>query len=113
MKFRVKTHSVIDLITNSSTEMFVDYSNSIEPIKELVNEFLSMQAVNLPGAKAPLTCDDIFELKIVDPYTGEKWINDGENASELEFTVINPKYEKLAALIKKVLFSAETSEYQC
>ena len=105
-KFKLNVHSVIDLITNSSTEMFVDYSGSIEPVKELVNEFLKAEG-------STLHCDDIFEIKLIDTYTDEEWDEDSEGPSEIQFTVINEKYENLAKLIEGVLFSAETREYMC
>ena len=38
----VKLHSFIDLITNSSTEIFINRIGAIEPLKELVDEFLKM-----------------------------------------------------------------------
>jgi len=106
MKFIVKTHSVIDLITNSSTEMFIDYSGSIDHIKELVNYILSSEGV---------TCDDVFELKIVNSYTGEDWEEDEyqEDPSELKFIVKDEKYEKLAKLVENVLTSGESKEYMC
>ena len=109
MEFRVKTHSVIDLITNSSTEMFIDYSGSIDHIKELVNYILELRG------HMQLTCDDIFELKIVNSYTGEDWDDDEyqEDPSELKFIVKDEKYEKLAKLVENVLTSGETKEYMC
>ena len=107
MKFKVKVHSVIDLITNSSTEMFVDYSDSIDHIKELVDEILELQG-------SPLTCDDIFDLKIVSQYAEEDYEGSlEEDPTELEFTVKNDKYQRLARLIKKVLDSGELNEYLC
>ena len=109
MEFIVKTHSVIDLITNSSTELFIDYSGSIDHIKELVNYVLKMDG------QLKLTCDDIFEIKIVDSYTGEDWEETEyqENPSELKFIVKDSKYEKLAKLVENVLTSGESAEYSC
>jgi hypothetical protein len=107
MKFNVSVHSVIDLITNSSTEMFIDYSGSIDHIKELVNEILVMQG-------SSLTCDDIFHLKIVSQYADEDYEgNLNEDPTELEFIVKDPAYEKLAKLIKTVLDSGDLNEYMC
>ena len=39
---KLNIHSVIDLITNSSTEIFINCSNSIEPTKELLTELLTL-----------------------------------------------------------------------
>ena len=106
--FKVKVHSVIDLITNSSTEIFVDYSGSIDHIKELVNYILQLHG------HMQLTCDDVFEMKIVSQYEDEDYEgNLDEDPTELVFTVKDPKYEKLGKLIEKVLYSAESREYMC
>lgn len=53
----IKLHSVIDLITNSSTEIFVKSENSLEPCKELINELLKVWE---PGK----TWEDIFDIRI-------------------------------------------------
>jgi len=97
--FKLSVHSVIDLITNSSTEIFVDFSNSIKPVKELVNEFLKVQ-------ESDKTCDDIFDIRIENAVQGE-------DPGELVFTVKDSEYSDLARLIEKVLFSVETNEYYC
>jgi len=57
MKDKIEIHSVIDLITNSSTEIFVHSESSIEPVKELLNEFLKLIGNNK-------TCDDVFEITL-------------------------------------------------
>ena len=107
MKFKVKVHSVIDLITNSSTEMFVDYSDSLEHIKELVDEILHLQG-------STFRCDDVFEIKVVSTYADEDYPgNLDEDPTEVEFIVKDPEYTKLARLIKNVLGSAEVNEFMC
>ena len=50
-------HSVIDLITNSSTEIFVNSKNSLEPAKELLNELLKIEG-------SDKTCDDVFDVSL-------------------------------------------------
>lgn len=54
---KIPMHSIIDLITNSSTEIFVHSENSLKPCKELINEFLKITG-------SDKTCDDMFDLSI-------------------------------------------------
>ena len=116
MKFTVALHSVIDLITNSSTEMFMDFSGSIEPIKDLVNEFLKING-------SDKTCDDVFNMTIIpswaedDPDEWEeykdKWTDDGESSTVLHIETKDPEFEQLGNLIRNLLDSVESSEYMC
>jgi len=48
---------MIDLITNSSTEIFINSSKSIEPAKELLSELLKL-------AGSYKTCDEVFEVSL-------------------------------------------------
>ncbi len=59
MKLRetVRIHSAIDLITNSSTEIFVKSRSSVEPAKELLAELLKVQGIEKP-------VDEIFNVTI-------------------------------------------------
>lgn len=55
----IRVHSFVDIITNSSSEIFVEANqNTINNVKNLVNSLLS-----LAGSKS--TCDDLFELELV------------------------------------------------
>jgi hypothetical protein len=54
---RIPVHSQIDLITNSSTEIFVHSENSIEPAKELLSELLKLYG-------SDQKVDDVFTLSI-------------------------------------------------
>ena len=57
--------SVSDIITNSSSEVFMVYSdNSFKQIKELVNAILSINSEN------KYTFDDLFEVKA---HMDEEW----------------------------------------
>lgn len=58
----VKLHSLIDLITNSSTEIFVHSDDSIEPAKDLLNEFLKLNGSNQKW-------DEVFEISLVEDET--------------------------------------------
>lgn len=39
--FTLKMHSVVDLITNSSSVIYTDYTNTVEAVKDLMSEILS------------------------------------------------------------------------
>ena len=118
MKIVVAAHSVIDLITNSSTEMFIDFSGSIEPLKELINEFFKASGVDK-------TCDDVFKLSIRPVWWNdtnymeeteedfENWEEDGESETILHIETLDDSYEHFGELIKKFIESAETNEYSC
>ena len=50
----MKIHSIVDVITNSSTVIYTYQDNSIEPAKELVNEMLKLLGIT------DKTADDVF-----------------------------------------------------
>jgi hypothetical protein len=54
----IKLHSVIDIITNSSTEIFTRSGGCDTLLAELVNEFLKTFEINN-------TCDEIFQMLIL------------------------------------------------
>ena len=54
MIIRIKTHSVVDLITNSSTSIFTWYNGSDTACREMVNEFIKAFDIK------DVTFDDIF-----------------------------------------------------
>ena len=96
--FILNIHSFIDVITNSSTEIFIDYSRSIRPCKEMINEMLKTFGVEQ-------SCDDIFEVKLINE-------NDECSPAMLMITIKDAKYARLASLIKKFLESGEAIEFQ-
>ena len=51
---KLKLHSVVDVITNSSTVIYTYQSGSIAPTKELVNEMLKLSGIT------DKTADDVF-----------------------------------------------------
>lgn len=66
-QLRIKYHSFIDIITNSSTEIYVSVGDwSVKTVKDLVNGMLKI-------AKSDKTCDDLFEISI-NNYRCEEWI---------------------------------------
>jgi len=56
MMITLKIHSVIDVITNSSTEIFIVYENSVKDINELLQEILTL--LNIKNKVS-----DLFEVK--------------------------------------------------
>jgi len=56
-QIKIPFHSMIDLITNSSTEIFVNSESSIEPAKELLAELLKMEG-------SEKTVDEVFTFKL-------------------------------------------------
>ena len=56
--YTIKIHSFIDLITNSSTEIYVAANEkTVESVKEIINGILSV-------GKSEYTCDDLFTVEI-------------------------------------------------
>ena len=116
MKFTVALHSAIDLITNSSTEMFMDFSGSIGPIKELINELLKSSGK---------TCDEVFKISIRPDWWGDgtpedwgletwdDWKDDGESRTTLHFETLDDQYADVGKLVEKFIGSIEMNEYMC
>jgi hypothetical protein len=52
LKFKI--HSIVDVITNSSTTIYTFQGDSVEPAKELINEMLKLSGIT------DKTADDIF-----------------------------------------------------
>ena len=133
----IPVHSVIDLITNSSTEIFVYSEKSLEPCKELINEILSLQGIDKK-------CDDLFDIKVVfdergldDYIENEKyeakynkkefdeekikseilegnfpdWFEKYHVETVLQITPKEEKYNKLAKLLGKFLYSPDHEEH--
>ena len=55
----MKIHSIVDVITNSSTVIYTYQEDSIEPAKELVNEMLKLSGIT------DKTADDIFFFNVL------------------------------------------------
>ena len=77
----IKIHSFIDLITNSSTEIFVEANqNTIKSVKSVIDNILKLAGSNF-------TADDLFEFSLVLPevYDEEKdeYVNDVDVKSKL------------------------------
>jgi hypothetical protein len=122
--FTIPVHSVIDVITNSSTEIFTDFSNSVEPCKEMINEFLKVLG------RSDLNSDDLFEITagygddIIAQYKDDYEVEEVDEkelesyASEsypklLKIKEKNSLYADLATKIIRFLNSGESEEFMC
>jgi len=57
-KYTIRMHSFVDLITNSSTELYIEATKqTIKSLKALINNLLKLGG-------STLTCDDLFTIKI-------------------------------------------------
>jgi len=116
METSLKVHSFVDVITNSSTEMYIDYSGSIEPCKKMINEMFK-------ACGSDKTCDDVFDLTLrntnyedlvkwdedFDPEA--PWKEDECSPAEVHIKVKDPQYEELAKLVISFLESGESKEF--
>ena len=83
---KIKLHSSVDLITNSSTVIFTYSEGSLSAVKDLVNEMLKVF-----GREE--TFDDIFYAQVLpDEYNEDKDLP--ENYKELEVQYIKGEIEK-------------------
>lgn len=55
--FKLKIHSVVDVINNSSTTIYTYHDNCVKPAKEMINEFTK-------ALGSDLTADDIFYINV-------------------------------------------------
>ena len=87
----VNLHSFVDLITNSSTEIFVEASQStIDAVKEVVDNLLEV-------AGSDLKADDLFEFEL-----GEKEGWDYYVDRSLKVTAKNPDCERTAKILSNL-----------
>lgn len=77
IKFVIPVHSFVDLITNSSSEIFVSAGDStVASAKEIVNKILAAG-----GSLA--TCDDLFNISLL--YHVRYYDDDASDTVEKEF----------------------------
>lgn len=117
--FKFKIHSVIDVITNSSTEIYTWYDRSVGACKEMINEFLT--SFNLDKK-----VEDVFYIDIfcdvytytdylderVDDYLDELEEDSEEYSNMKEFIDNLPsdwklRNEKIESLISDILVGKE------
>jgi len=98
---KIPVHSVIDIITNSSSEIFCNSEKSIEPAKDLINEMLRLMG-------SDKTCDDIFEISLED--SNDENFEGYEGESYIDIKVLDPAYSELANKLYLFLYSPEHEE---
>jgi len=103
---KIALHSVVSLITNSSTEFYTDFSDSLEPCKDMINEMFRSCGIDKK-------CDDVFDLSFV-TRRGDL-LESGDDYEEepayLKIKAKDPEFQHLAVLIKTFLESAESKEF--
>lgn len=91
-KITLKVHSFIDIITNSSTEIYIQASEStITSIKSLVNSLLSIGG-------STLKCDDIFVMRLVSDRE-----DDGDDDGEEEENDYDEDYTNVAVSVNPII----------
>ena len=113
MKLTIPIHSFVDLITNSSTEIYVEATEStVSAIKELVNSLLK-------AGGSTLTCDDLFTISLSksredlseDENVEEYW--DTPSTRSISVTVLNdsPHTKTAASILSNLtgMFNIEAS----
>jgi len=101
---RIPVHSMIDLITNSSTEIFVDCTGSVQPAKDLLQELLKLNG-------SDKTVDEVFDVTLeVDRYNLEIYIeynleDDDDEWERLtkEYKIHEGKYEDTQKELKRLV----------
>lgn len=82
---KIVIHSFVDLITNSSTEIYIMASEkTIETIKDIVNHLLAI-------GNSELKADDLFEFNLDYPYL-EDYIRGYDNEEEAIQAIKNQDY---------------------
>lgn len=72
----IPIHSFVDLITNSSTEIYIEAdTGTIEAIKSLVNNLLKI-------AKSELTVDDLFTITLLTKNKNYEFVENPEEIAE-------------------------------
>jgi hypothetical protein len=86
---KIKLHSQVDLITNSSTTIYTYSRGSVDAFKNVVNEMLSLFGQNK-------TCDDVFSIVVAcELYEYIKWKRGEEEEIKKTWEdVINSRIEK-------------------
>jgi hypothetical protein len=80
--FKIPLHSVIDIITNSSTEIFTYSEGSVEPCREVLTEVLKLMGEDTP-------IDEMFELAV------EPDMDRFETYLQYELNYDNPDLEEI------------------
>lgn len=79
-RLQLQIHSIVDLITNSSTELFVcGTEKTIETVKEILTELWEVVKLNLSDGKYPID-SELKDVLVVRKPTEEELAGGGEYA---------------------------------
>lgn len=88
-KYTLTVHSLVDLITNSSTQVYVEASeSSIKALRELINNILKLGG-------STKTCDDLFTIEL-NPDDVKQYLPEEEGGSDWD----NNGYKNISLLVK-------------
>lgn len=90
-KLIIPIQSFIDVVTNSSTEIFVEATTHTK------NHIISMVDEILKAGGSSKTCKDLFEVKLIDPTEEDEWCDD---KSYIEVTAKNSEYSEAATYLQ-------------
>lgn len=98
MKVIIPVHSFVDLITNSSSETYVQATDkTVDTLKKLIDSLLKGTGQ---------TCDDLFEIDLLPP-------EDEFSTNAVEVTAKDPKHQKTVEIIRELVSSFQTTEVMC
>jgi len=98
---KIKVHSSVDLITNSSTTIFTYSQGSIEALKELTNEML--KTFNSPYSFDDIFYADIFLEESYEYFEDSNFPEDQDNSKyleELKTKILKGEIEKPEWMVK-------------
>ena len=98
----IPIHSMIDVITNSSSEIYVAANkNTIKAIKKLINDLINASQKEPTAHYIPYTADDLFTFEIVYSCTNEDY--DEVFLTEKEINVKKKEIEETLEKLEKEL----------
>jgi len=100
---KLPLHSLIDVITNSSTEIFVHSEKSVQPAKDLLQELLKMEG-------SDKKVDDVFEISIEIERLEEYFEYYAEDDFEEELDGLN--YKEKHAKLKEIAEEVKSGKRQ-
>ena len=87
----IPIQSFIDVVTNSSTEIFVEATINTK------NHIISMVDEILKAGGSDKTCNDLFEIKLIDPTEEDDW---SEDKSYIEVLAKNSESSEAATYLE-------------
>ena len=108
-KITLKIHSFIDIITNSSTEIFIQATDqTVKNIKTLIDSILAIGG-------STLKCNDVFDLKLKSENDGQDEYEDYDYDVTIEAKpLIEGTNAKLASeILTRLTNLFETGEREC